>query len=76
MNELVDQFDVRTASGQIVRLYTYQDIIPAGSFGDPNATIRGLSHIVTEDGEAVNFIDHDNFHIVARGEDAARIKPR
>jgi hypothetical protein len=73
VQELVDEFDVRTDAGTIVRLYIFQDIIDAGTFQDPHATIRGLKRIVTEDGDAVNFIDENHFHIVARREDAVRI---
>lgn len=73
MRELVDEFDVRTETGQVVRLFEFQDIINAGTKDDPHGTIRGLKTLVTEDGHAVNFVDENRFHLVARGLDATRI---
>ncbi|MEA3031179.1 MAG: hypothetical protein QOG13_2504 [Sphingomonadales bacterium] len=73
MRELIDEFDVRTETGQVLRLFEFQDIINAGTKDDPHATIPGMKSIVTEDGREVNFIDENTFHIVSRGQDATRI---
>lgn len=67
MQELVDRLTVQTENGSTRTLYVYQDIIPAGSFGDPNATVRGLMSVEDEDGHAVNVLADGEYEIVALG---------
>jgi len=73
MEQLVEQFRVRTERGEVETLRIYQQIIPAGSFGNPNATIKGMMRVEDEDGNGVNRIDDDSYEIVARGIMATRI---
>ena len=70
--KLVEQFDARNANGQVYRLYVYQDIIDAGTFDDPHATLPGMKRIVTGQGQHVNFIDDNTFKIVATDETLTR----
>lgn len=67
MDELIDEFDVTTEIGELRRLYVFQDIIPAGSFGDPHATVRGLMRVEDEEGYAVNVTVAGEYEIVALG---------
>lgn len=73
MEKLIEQFDTRAASGQVVRLYVYQQIIDAGTFQNPNATIPGLKRIETEDGDGVNYVDPQTYLRVATGETLKRV---
>lgn len=66
--ELIEEFNTHAPDGRTVRLYVYQDIIHAGTFQDPHATIPGLKRIETEDGDAVNYIDEQTFTLVVTGE--------
>jgi hypothetical protein len=69
---LVEQFDTRKANGQVVRLYVYQDMIDAGTFDNPHATLPGMKRIVTSQGQHVNFIDENTFKIAVTDETLAR----
>lgn len=70
--QLIEEFNTRDPQGGVVRLYVYQQIIRAGTFQDPHATIPGLKRIETEDGDAVNFIDDQTFVRVATGKTLKR----
>jgi hypothetical protein len=74
LEKLIDQFEVVTGKGQQVRLYVYQEVTPAGSFGDPHATIPGLKRIEDEEGNGVNYIDDVTYELVASGEIGTRTK--
>jgi hypothetical protein len=73
LERLIEEFDVRTDAGQILRLYVYQDIIDAGSHDDPHATLPGLKRIVTGNGDPVNLIDEETFDLVTRRCKAKRL---
>lgn len=73
MEELIEQFDTRAPSGNLVRLYVYQEMIDAGTFQNPNATIPGLKRVETEDGDGVNYVDAQTYLRVATGETLKRV---
>lgn len=70
--ELIDEFSVRDAAGEPFSLYVYQEIVYAGTFNDPNAEIRGLARIVTEEGDPVNDLENGKFLRVSTGETLTR----
>ncbi len=73
MEKLIAEFDVITDSGEVVRLYVYQDIISAGHYGDPHATIPGLKRVVDEYGTGVNVNEDDgSFYLFSKGQTARR----
>ena len=69
---LIEQFNTRNDNGDLVRLSVYQQVIDAGHYKDPHATIPGVKRIVTEDGEHVNFVDDETFTVVSTGETLKR----
>ncbi len=73
MEELVEQFDVHAPGGQLVRPYVYQEMIDAGTFQNPNATIPGLKRVETEDGDGVNYVDEQTYFRIATGETLKRV---
>ncbi len=51
----IDEFDVRTDEGEVVRLHVYQEQLDAASLGSPGESIPGPKAIRTADGERVNY---------------------
>ena len=70
--QLINEFDTRAPDGRTVRLFEYEEIVPAGNMKNPNATIPGLKRLETEDGQSVNFVDDRTFTLVATGETLER----
>ena len=67
MEKLIGSFYAVSASGESITLCVYQDVIPAGSFGDPHATVLGLKRIEDEEGRAVNYCGNGEYEIVSLG---------
>ena len=64
----MDEFEAISDDGVEVTIVMFEDRIPAGSFSDPGASVRGkLLDVRTADGYAVNMIDNDTFEIVNNG---------
>lgn len=76
MERLMAVHSMRDSNGNLVDVDEYQELIAAGSFGNPNATIPGLKRLeISSNGLAVNFLDEGNFQIVQTGEILYRHDP-
>lgn len=64
MENLIDRFEAVSDDGQKYIVEHYQEVVPAGSYGDPRATIPGMSRYQTSSGECLNQIDSETFQIV------------
>lgn len=45
----------------------YIEIVGAGSFENPNATIEGMRTLKTRDGDSVNYLDKGKYQLVQTG---------
>ncbi len=61
-------FDAIDEDGNAHTLHCYQEMIDAGTFDNPNATIPGLMEIETDDGRKVNHKGKGEYEIVQTGQ--------
>ena len=63
----IDEFDVQTVEGEVVRLHVYQEQLDAASLGSPGTSIPGLKVIRTADGGHVSYEggDPERFEILS-----------
>ena len=66
--ELTDQFDALSETGDTYRLLVYTTMIDARTMSDPNAApLRGLDTVRTTEGHHCSRIDDDTWEIVGLG---------
>jgi hypothetical protein len=58
-------FSAQSAKGETFRIIEDVEIIPAGSFDDPYATLEGLKRYVTDTGLTVNWKSDSDFEVLA-----------
>lgn len=65
---LTNEMSLVRADGRPVVVYEFTEVIPSGTYGDPDATEDGLKSLRLESGGPVNFNPDGTFTIVATGE--------
>jgi hypothetical protein len=58
----------RTDDGELFEVFTYQDVIDAGTKDDPFATLDGLKWTQLSSGEKINYVDENTLRFVHRGQ--------
>ena len=64
MRRHIATFRAADAQGRSHTLHVYVEIIDAGTYENPGATIEGLRSVVTDDGAAVNRLEKGRYEIV------------
>jgi hypothetical protein len=54
MNQFTQNFEAKGSDGQAYELFVYENVVEAGTRGNPGGTLRGLKEIRTKDGGGVN----------------------
>lgn len=67
MEKKISEFTCTDGNGRSYTIEEWQEQIPAGHFGNPSATIAGMSRLITSDGMSVNYVDEQTFEIVQTG---------
>lgn len=65
MEELIEEIDCVDDHGRSQIVYVYEEIIPAGHFKDPHATIKGMKRAQLENGQPVNYRGEDGFETLS-----------
>ena len=60
-------FRARSTDGQIFSIVEAIQILEAGTFDDPSATVEGLKRFTTAEGHHVNRLSDNNFEILGVG---------
>jgi hypothetical protein len=64
-DNLIQTFTAKDNTGMTYTLYVYQEQIPAvGTRSNPNATVPGLKHISSEDGQTVSRKDKGVYELL------------
>jgi hypothetical protein len=66
--KLVDRSVFQAEDGEHFEVLTYQDVIDAGTYDNPHATIDGLKWLELPSGEKLNYVDEDTVRFVHRGQ--------
>lgn len=61
---IIERFHARAANGETFEIVVDQEMVPAGTSGDPNATVPGLKSLRTSDGRMVNRISDTEFSVL------------
>lgn len=68
-------FSAQDDTGKAYILHVYVDILDAGTFDNPTATIEGLKSLQTSDGEPVNRLEKGRYEIVRTGQQLNSSEP-
>lgn len=72
--ELIETFTAVDDNGNL-QVEVWQDVIDAGHYDDPNASIRGLKSAIMVDGQRLNSVDDNTFRFVSGGKQIKRTQP-
>jgi hypothetical protein len=61
-------FEATNERGDPTTLHVFVQILNTATFGDPYGDSEGLKRIVTDDGQAVNWLGKGRYRVVVTGE--------